>query len=114
MSPPVPGRARALLCLALLVQLVVLYLPTAPTAGGVAGADKVVHAAVFAAVAVAAVRCGYRPALVLLASAAHAVVSELAQAALLSSRSGDPLDVLADLVGAGLGVLFGRAAGHHG
>ena len=45
------------LCLALLVQLVVLYLPTSPTAGGVAGADKVVHAAVFAAVAA----CGSKP-----------------------------------------------------
>ena len=39
------------------------------------------------------------------AFAAHAVVSEVVQGAVLSARSGDVLDTVADLVGIGLGVL---------
>ena len=40
--------------------------------------------------------------------AAHAVVSEVVQGALLPMRAGDPFDVLADLTGVALGVLLWR------
>ena len=43
---------------------------------------------------------------------AHAVVSEIIQHVLLPSRSGDPLDVLADSVGIGLGLLGYRVLEH--
>ena len=39
---------------------------------------------------------------------AYAAASEVVQGVALASRSGDPLDVLADLVGVGAGWLLGR------
>lgn len=85
----------------------------APTQGGPQlfdGADKVVHLALFAALAgTARWRFGGGP-LVLLAVAAYAPVSELVQGALLPDRSGDPYDVLADLVGVALGWRAARRA----
>ncbi len=85
------------------LSLVLLF---APGGGGeplFTGDDKVVHLLLFAALAAAARwRCGPSTA-ALLAVAAYAPVSELVQAALLPSRSGDPLDVVADLVGVVLG-----------
>lgn len=89
------------------VQLVVLYWPRAGSGGAVAGLDKVVHVAVFAAVGTSAVLAGARAGLVLMLLLGHAVVSELVQAGLLTQRSGDPWDVVADAVGAALGVALG-------
>ncbi len=43
------------------------------------------------------------------AFAVHAVVSELIQARFYAERTGDPYDVLADLVGVVLGLLGARA-----
>lgn len=64
-----------------------------------------VHAALFALLAgTARWRFGPAPtALVLIAL--YAAVSELVQGIALSSRSGDPLDLLADVVGATVGWL---------
>jgi hypothetical protein len=110
-APPGPrpaagGRWRAGLALAVGVQLVVLYDPSAPTVGGLAsvdGLDKVVHAAVFAAVMVAGRRARLVRLPLLLLTVVQAPLSELVQATLLPGRSGDPLDVLADLSGCLLG-----------
>ncbi|WP_127131731.1 VanZ family protein [Georgenia sp. SYP-B2076] len=105
------GRRGPLLALAvaLVVQLVVLYLPEVPSAGtGVPGVDKVVHAAVFGAVTVAGLRAGLRARLVVGFGLAHAVVSELVQHLLLAGRSGDPLDVVADVAGVALGWVLAR------
>ena len=55
-----------------------------------------------AVAATARARFGASPR-VLAAVAGYAVVSELVQALLLARRSGDPLDVVADLLGAALG-----------
>jgi VanZ family protein len=101
-------RDRLLLALAVVVQLVVLYAPRAPSTGPVPGVDKLVHATVFAAVAWAAVRCGFARPLVAAVLAAHAVLSELVQAGLLPGRSGDPLDVVADVAGVVLVLLLTR------
>lgn len=103
----------AALALAVVVQLVVLYLPSPPEGPGIPGLDKVVHVGVFAAPALAGVLGGLRPAVLGAALAAHAVVSELAQHALLAERSGDAWDVAADLVGVALGLAVGVALRRH-
>jgi hypothetical protein len=104
-------RDRVLLVVAVVVQLAVLYAPRAPSAGSVPGLDKVVHAAVFAAVAWAALRCGAARWVVGLVLVAHAVLSEVLQHVLLPARSGDPRDVVADVVGVVLGLLIGTVLG---
>jgi VanZ family protein len=84
----------------------------APSPGGPATfpyADKVVHAAVFALVTGAGIWRFGRVRAVLAAAAAYAVASEFAQGLLLPGRQGDPVDALADLVGAlGVWVLASR------
>lgn len=99
------NRRRLLFALVLAGQLVVLYAPRTPSSGGVPGVDKVVHVTVFALVVWAGLRAGVARPLVLLVSVVHAPVSELLQATLLSNRSGEPLDVVADLLGCALGWL---------
>lgn len=90
--------------LACAVQLYGLYAPQAPGPPGPAGADKVAHTAMFAAVLVTGslVRIPLAPLTAVLG--VHAVVSEVVQHRLLPDRSGDPADVVADLVGVALGV----------
>ena len=111
-TPASGGRTAlfGLLCVAVVAQLVVLYAPAQP--GGPAlfvHADKVAHVLVFFVPTVLALLVGIRPAYVVAAFAGHAVVSEVVQGALLPSRSGDPVDVIADLAGVALGVLAWRA-----
>ena len=88
------------------VQLVVLYWPRAAAGGGLPYVDKVVHVAVFAAVAWAGCRAGVPHRVLVPLLVAQAVASEVVQARLLAGRSGDPADVVADLVGTGLGLLL--------
>lgn len=82
-----------------------------PSTGGPSlfdGSDKVVHALLFGALA-ATTRWRFGPGLLGLGLvAAYAVVSEVVQGVLLSTRSGDPYDVVADLVGAAVGWLLAR------
>jgi len=94
----------------LVVSLYVLFWPD-PAGGsvGIRGADKVVHLLLFAALAATArLRFGSRVA-ALGGVAGYAAVSEVVQALLLSRRSGDLLDLVADLLGVALGWwLVGR------
>ena len=88
------------------LSLYVLFTPRAGGEGLFPGADKVVHAVLFGLLA-ATTRWRFGPALVALAAVAvYAVASEVVQGALLSTRSGDAYDVLADLLGAALGWLL--------
>ena len=90
------------------VQLAVLYWPrTVSTPSGLP-LDKLVHAAVFGAVLWTGVRAGLRRGPLVAVLLAHAVVSEVVQAALLPGRSGDPADVVADAAGVLLAVLAVR------
>ena len=73
------------------------------------GIDKAVHVALFGAVGLAAVMAGAGWRTVVLLLVAHAVVSEVVQARLLTARSGDPWDVAADVAGALGGVALGVA-----
>lgn len=105
------GRARtAALLAALAVQALVLYLPVVPAAPGtgVPGADKITHAAIFALVTLAGLAAGLPRAVVVGFGVVHAVVSELVQDTVFANRSGDVLDVVADLAGVALGVVMAR------
>jgi hypothetical protein len=98
----VPRWRWAALGVALAVNLVILYSPQAPgpaALGGVPGLDKVVHVATFGVLAWAGLRAGLMAGWWLPLLAAHAVLSEIVQHELLPHRSGDPLDVVADIVG---------------
>jgi hypothetical protein len=93
---------------ALALQLAVLYWPRQPELAQIdlPGADKAVHAAVFALAVWAWVARVGRAWLVGGLFAANAVVSELVQGLVLPQRSGDPWDAAADLAGLALGLLL--------
>lgn len=94
-----------MLALVVAGHLAVLYAPSTPSGGGVPHLDKVVHLVAFAAVAACARWCGLPRAPVVVVLLAHAVLSEVVQGAVLSARSADPLDAVADVVGVVLGAL---------
>ncbi|MEX2290969.1 MAG: VanZ family protein [Mycobacteriales bacterium] len=83
----------------------------APTAGGPSlfeGSDKVVHLVLFGLLA-ATTRWRFGPQRRgLVAVVAYAAGSEVVQAALLTNRSGEAYDVVADLLGAAAGWLLAR------
>lgn len=93
-----------LLGLAVAVQVVVLYSPSSHGELLFPQADKVVHVLVFLVPVAVALLAGLRPPAVVALFAAQAVVSEVVQGTLLPARSGDAVDVVADLVGIALGV----------
>lgn len=99
----------ALAVLAVVGHLLALYLPGSPDPGlDLPGLDKIVHLLLFAAPVWLLGRSTGRVRLVAGVFAGHAVVSELVQHRFLPRRSGDPLDLLADLVGIGIAVLLLR------
>lgn len=98
-----------LFALAVVVQLIALYLPNPPSGGGIPGADKAVHAAVFLAPALLGVLAGLRPVVLAPLLIAHAIVSEVVQHLLLPGRGGDPWDAVADIVGVAVGLAVGSA-----
>lgn len=100
--------ARVAFAVAVGVNLVAVYAPSAAGAGLFPHADKVAHLLVFAAVAATGVPAGVPIRWLAGLLVAHAVLSEIVQAVWLTQRSGDPGDVVADLVGIGLGLVVGR------
>jgi VanZ family protein len=92
------------------VSLYVLFWPD-PGGSGVSmpGADKAVHALLFAFLTGTA-RLRFGPGRPVLAGVlAYAALSEVVQALLLARRSGDLLDLVADVAGVALGwLLAGR------
>jgi len=96
---------RVVFAAAVVVQLVALYLPRVPSTSGmeVPGADKVVHALVFALVMLTGILAGINAKWLAVILVAHAVLSEVVQYTLLPHRTGDPLDAVADLAGILLG-----------
>jgi hypothetical protein len=106
-SPRETLRWAAAFVVSVVVQLVVLYVPRAPSTGALP-VDKVVHATIFGAVLFTGVRLGLPVWPLASGLAVHAVVSELIQHFLLANRSGDPLDVVADLTGVLIVILVLR------
>lgn len=115
-SPPQalrhPFRWQALFVLCVLGHLVVLYLPgSAASAVDVPpGTDKLVHVVVFGTVAWSGLRAGLPAVPLLGVLLVHAPLSELVQAPLVTGRSGDVRDVVADVVGVLIGALAARSA----
>jgi hypothetical protein len=103
---------RLLFAGAIVIQLIVLYVPRGPGVG-VPYADKAVHVAVFAMVVWTGRRVGLPGVLLALIFVAHAVVSELVQVTLLPERSGEVSDVIADLVGVAVGLTVPARGGDH-
>lgn len=104
-GPPTdkPRRLWQMALLAALgIQLIVLYFPQAVGGPHVVGLDKVTHVIIFAVPALAALMAGISRSWALGILALHAPVSELIQHHALSQRSGDVLDVVADLGGVAL------------
>jgi hypothetical protein len=93
---------------AIAVQCVLLYIPRTPSVDSGLPIDKVVHVAMFAAVAATGVRAGVDVRILVVALVAQAVLSEVIQWALLPGRGGDPVDAMADLAGIAVGVALGR------
>lgn len=105
------GRtAWRLFAVAVAVNLLLLFWPSAPGTPSGFPLDKVVHLLSFAFVMWSGARAGLAIRWLVVVLAVHAVTSELIQHALLPSRSGDPADVLADLTGVAGVVLALRAA----
>lgn len=91
---------------AVTLQLAVLYAPRAPmvdTAG--LPLDKLVHVVAFALPTAALIVAGVPRGWVIGLMAVHAPLSEVLQHRLLAQRSGEPLDIVADLAGVALGAL---------
>ena len=84
------------------LSLVVLFLPRAPAGPSIPQFDKIVHAGLFG---VLAASTRWRFGRGLTAVLGYAGLSEVLQAVLPIARDGDPLDALADSVGAVLAWL---------
>ncbi|MBK5248842.1 MAG: VanZ family protein [Actinomycetales bacterium] len=111
-----PGRlAWAAFAAAVVVHLVGLYLPEVDTPAGldVPGQDKVAHIVLFGLVMLTGRLAGIPAGWLAGALVLHAVVSELVQQLVLPHRTGDPLDVLADIGGILLGWYLSAIVGRH-
>ncbi|ASO21388.1 hypothetical protein FHR81_002359 [Actinoalloteichus hoggarensis] len=100
--------------LALVISLVVFFMPASGVPSAPPGTDKLVHAAVFAALAATGLGAGVARLPLFLGLAGYAGLTEVLQAVLPLGRSGDPWDVLADLVGLALGWGLLRLGGRLG
>jgi hypothetical protein len=104
------GWARWLLFVLLVAaQSWALYAPHIGGPALFAGSDKVVHVALFLVVTFAGLRAGIPARWLAGVLIGEAIVSEVVQGLALSGRDGDVFDVLADVVGVGLGLLADRA-----
>lgn len=113
-----PSRARywvvgwaVLAGVAVALHLAGLYKTSGPNADGIPNQDKIMHFLGFAAPVLLIQLTVRRPAVSRFAAAVvgifvgHAVVSELIQHFFYQSRTGDPRDVVADVVGVSVGWL---------
>ncbi|SEE99795.1 hypothetical protein SAMN04488554_4240 [Ruania alba] len=88
----------------MLLQLAALYVPQTPDgAPSPPGSDKALHVLIFALVMLTGRLARYPSIPLAIGLAAHAGISELIQHLLLPARSGDLLDVVADLAGIAVG-----------
>jgi hypothetical protein len=102
-------KARLLFVIAVLVQLVVLYWPSAPELGPlVPFPDKIVHVAVFGVAVWTGRRAGIPVWALVVIFGVHAGLSEVLQDRLLDDRAGDTGDLVADFAGIALGSVLPR------
>jgi len=96
---------------AALLSMIMLFTPGSQVPKGAWWADDVVHVAVFAALAITGWRLPVRRWVLASGLAGYAVLSEVVHAVAPLHRTGSVLDVLADLIGIGVGLL-GISARH--
>jgi VanZ family protein len=95
---------RLIFGLAVLVSLVVLFLPASGVPSAPPGVDKLVHLGVFALLGLTGRWAGVPPLPLVLALAGYAGLSEVVQGALPIGRSPEVLDAVIDCVGVSLGI----------
>jgi VanZ family protein len=96
--------ARGAFAVAVLVSLAVLFAPAGEVPDAPPGVDKVVHVAVFLALAVTGRWAGVRAAVLGGLLLVYGAVSEVLQAVTPLDRSGSLADLLADAVGIAVGL----------
>jgi hypothetical protein len=96
--------ARGAFAVAVLVSLAVLFAPAGEVPDAPAGIDKLIHAALFLALALTGRWAGVRAPVLGGLLVAYAAVSEVLQAVTPLERSGSVADLLADGVGVALGL----------
>jgi VanZ family protein len=98
--------SRGVLAVTVLVSLAVLFAPGSDVPSAPPGVDKLVHLALFLALALAGRWAGIRARPLAVLLVAYAALSEVVQALSDLQRSGSVLDWVADLTGAVLGLLL--------
>lgn len=89
--------------IALAIHFIALYSPGSAEQLGPSGVDKLVHICLFALIVTPALLLGFPVVPVICLAVAQAGVSEVLQAVWIPNRSGDILDLVADLLGIALG-----------
>ncbi|MGC0364953.1 VanZ family protein [Rhodococcus sp. 27YEA15] len=92
------------LAVAIAVSLVMLFSPGSAVPSSPENTDKITHILMFAVLAITSVHARIPRWITALWLAGYALVSEVLQAALPISRSGDLADAAADIVGVGIGI----------
>jgi len=88
-----------------LLSLWVLFSPGSTVPSGPPYSDKVVHALLFAALAITGLWAGFRPLALVVGLAGYAVASEVLQSVLPIHRDGDLADAAVDILGVVGGTL---------
>jgi VanZ family protein len=99
---------RTPFALVVLLSLWMLFSPGSTVPAGPPYSDKVVHALLFAALALTGLRAGLRLPLLLVGLTAYAGASEVLQSVLPIHRDGDVADAAVDLLGVAIGTVAGR------
>jgi VanZ family protein len=97
--------SRGVLAVTVLVSLAVLFTPGDDVPSAPPGVDKLVHCALFAALALTGRWAGMRARALAVLLVGYAAVSEVVQALTPLQRSGSVGDGLADVLGVLLGLL---------
>ena len=96
--------ARGAFAVAVLVSLAVLFAPAGQVPDAPPGVDKVVHVALFLALALTGRWAGVRAVVLGGLLVTYGAVSEVVQAVTPLERSGSVADLVADVVGVALGL----------
>ena len=106
--------SRGVFAVAVLVSLAVLFAPPSDVPPSPYGLDKLVHGALFAALAVTARWAGVRRGVAAVLLVLYAALSEVLQGTSLVDRDASVADLLADAVGVLVGLLVWAALTRRG
>lgn len=100
-------RRHLVLAGALAVQIVALYSPGAPTDGPDLPLDKLVHVVLFASVTAAGIWAGVTWWAMVALMLGQALLSEYLQGRFIPGRGAEVGDLVADVIGIGIGLAVG-------